>query len=87
MNPQEDTIEYAEALNNLATYDMDNIDKNKPNSKLEETVKKIKTALAIAEKSYGPNSIELVKYLTNLSMVYYSKSQISESLKHSIRAL
>jgi hypothetical protein len=35
MNPQEDTIEYAEALNHLATYEMDNIDKNRPNNTLD----------------------------------------------------
>ncbi len=83
MNPKEDTIEYAEALNYLATYEMDNIGKNK----LDQTLNKIKTALAIVEKVYNPNSIELVKFLKNLSILYYSKNQISESLRYSQRAL
>ena len=64
MNPSEDTIEYAEALNYLALCDIDR-------SNYEEAINKIKFALEIAEKKYGENSIELIKYLNNLSVAYY----------------
>ena len=64
MNPSEDTIEYAEALNYLALCDIDR-------SNYEEAINKIKFALEIAEKKYGEKSIELIKYLNNLSVAYY----------------
>jgi hypothetical protein len=54
----------------MAGYEIDN-------RKWNEAIKKIKTAIGIIEKLYGQNSIQLVKYLTNMSMVYYEKCQLS----------
>lgn len=44
--PQENTIEYAEALNCMASYEIDN-------RKWDEAIKKIKTAIDIVEKLQG----------------------------------
>ncbi len=64
----------------MASYEIDT-------KKYKDAIDKIKQALEIAENVYGANSIELVKYLMNLSVVYYEKSQTTNSIDCSQRSL